>query len=95
LQPALLLRELACHVGLHRVICHPAEMASHISGMTGGGSSDIEMLRTVSATTAVITSMLLQTVSRPLLFIHLTQSETLCLQCFDAVGWAAGRASGL
>jgi len=24
-----------------------------------------------------------------LLFVH------LCLQCFDAVGWAAGRASGL
>ena len=21
--------------------------------------------------------------------------ENLCLQCFDAVGWAAGRASGL
>jgi len=24
-----------------------------------------------------------------------THSSTLCLQCFDAVGWAAGRASGL
>ena len=24
-----------------------------------------------------------------------THSLTLCLQCFDAVGWAAGRASGL
>ena len=23
------------------------------------------------------------------------QSVYLCLQCFDAVGWAAGRASGL
>ena len=23
------------------------------------------------------------------------RSGTLCLQCFDAVGWAAGRASGL
>ena len=22
-------------------------------------------------------------------------SQKLCLQCFDAVGWAAGRASGL
>ena len=28
--------------------------------------------------------------------IHCTQgSKSLCLQCFDAVGWAAGRASGL
>ena len=25
----------------------------------------------------------------------LVQTVTLCLQCFDAVGWAAGRASGL
>ena len=22
-------------------------------------------------------------------------NETFCLQCYDAVGWAAGRASGL
>jgi len=26
--------------------------------------------------------------------IHITAGE-LCLQCFDAVGWAAGRASSL
>jgi len=25
----------------------------------------------------------------------LTVYQLLCLQCFDAVGWAAGRASGL
>jgi len=25
----------------------------------------------------------------------ISQEERLCLQCFDAVGWAAGRASGL
>jgi len=25
----------------------------------------------------------------------LLTSSTLCLQCFDAVGWVAGRASGL
>ena len=25
----------------------------------------------------------------------LCHSRMLCLQCFDAVGWAAGRASGL
>jgi len=24
-----------------------------------------------------------------------SRTFTLCLQCFDAVGWAAGRASGL
>ena len=27
-------------------------------------------------------------------YIH-TCVKALCLQCFDAVGWAAGRASGL
>ena len=27
--------------------------------------------------------------------IKLEGMETVCLQCFDAVGWAAGRASGL
>ena len=26
---------------------------------------------------------------------YLTIYRTICLQCFDAVGWAAGRASGL
>jgi len=28
------------------------------------------------------------------IFLHCIESH-LCLQCFDAVGWAAGRASGL
>ena len=28
-------------------------------------------------------------------FHHNYPSQSLCLQCFDAVGWAAGRASGL
>ena len=27
--------------------------------------------------------------------IFITSDNKLCLQCFDAVGWAAGRASGL
>jgi len=27
--------------------------------------------------------------------VYKSQSPVLCLQCFDAVGWAAGRASGL
>jgi len=26
---------------------------------------------------------------------HSSSSVVYCLQCFDAVGWAAGRASGL
>jgi len=26
---------------------------------------------------------------------HYGPIDTMCLQCFDAVGWAAGRASGL
>ena len=30
-----------------------------------------------------------------LLFIYLLTYVLKCLQCFDAVGWAAGRASGL
>ena len=30
----------------------------------------------------------------PYVLFHFTQ-RTLCLQCFDTVGWAAGRASGL
>jgi len=34
------------------------------------------------------------------LFLHITSMVLItgvfvCLQCFDAVGWAAGRASGL
>ena len=36
--------------------------------------------------------------SRLLLLLHsisVFTSQLLCLQCFDAVGWAAGRASGL
>jgi len=28
-------------------------------------------------------------------FFNCTYACYLCLQCFDAVGWAAGRASGL
>jgi len=28
-------------------------------------------------------------------FFNCTYACDLCLQCFDAVGWAAGRASGL
>ena len=27
--------------------------------------------------------------------IHAVVDQVFCLQCFDAVGWAAGRASGL
>jgi len=27
--------------------------------------------------------------------IHILTLKLLCFQCFDAVGWAAGRASGL
>ena len=30
-----------------------------------------------------------------LFFQELCQKKIMCLQCFDAVGWAAGRASGL
>jgi len=30
-----------------------------------------------------------------LLIINFALIDTVCLQCFDAVGWAAGRASGL
>jgi len=29
------------------------------------------------------------------LFVYTMQYTCFCLQCFDAVGWAAGRASGL
>ena len=29
------------------------------------------------------------------IFIVLVYCRCLCLQCFDAVGWASGRASGL
>jgi len=32
---------------------------------------------------------------RPVLKTLVLYSPTICLQCFDAVGWAAGRASGL
>jgi len=32
---------------------------------------------------------------RPYVFVHLCLLYHLCLQCFGAVGWAAGRASGL
>ena len=28
-------------------------------------------------------------------YYHMNDVHSLCLQCFDAVGWAAGRASGL
>ena len=28
-------------------------------------------------------------------YLSLFKEVTFCLQCFDAVGWAAGRASGL
>jgi len=30
-----------------------------------------------------------------ILFLLLSHQDSPCLQCFDAVGWAAGRASGL
>jgi len=30
-----------------------------------------------------------------LLLLLLTVEKNICLQCFDAVGWVAGRASGL
>jgi len=30
-----------------------------------------------------------------LLIINFALIDTVCLQCFDAVGWAAGRASSL
>jgi len=31
----------------------------------------------------------------PQVFFSTNQSVPICFQCFDAVGWAAGRASGL
>jgi len=41
-------------------------------------------------------SLSLQTVlSKLLIDFHLLAFKKYCLQCFDAVGWAAGRASGL
>jgi len=30
-----------------------------------------------------------------MLFVSLCKVGVICLQCFDVVGWAAGRASGL
>jgi len=36
-----------------------------------------------------------QTASPKMIFAEVTAKKNVCLQCFDAVGWAAGRASGL
>jgi len=38
---------------------------------------------------------MLNALSSATLPIHPGLGQALCLQCFDAVGWAAGRASGL
>ena len=57
--------------------------------------------RLLSNWTSVLSGILQSLVLGPLLFIiyinDLVDScyDNDCLQCFDAVGWAAGRASGL
>jgi len=71
--------------------------------ITGGPSSD--MRRTLDAATTarqdrlqLVVVGLSPWVNQVLLLLLLLQvvvGGSRCLQCFDAVGWAAGRASGL
>jgi len=45
--------------------------------------------------TGIIARGSLELVHKEHLNIYLCKLHSECLQCFDAVGWAAGRASGL
>ena len=58
---------------------------------SAGGELDGIMLLLISASYIIIVSSTLMLFS----FVFVAYIALLVLQCFDAVGWAAGRASGL
>jgi len=58
------------------------EYSIYCTAKISGGAT--QRIPVITATTITATAV-----------IAVTTADCFCLQCFDAVGWAAGRASGM
>jgi len=77
--------------GAHRVI------PDRWKGMTPEQLAEIRRVQDIQRKEAQVTVASAVCSARRLLCLSVSQlvRPSCCLQCFDAVGWAAGRASGL